>query len=612
MSNLAASEVRAQLDRILASDGFRDAGRLGGFLRFLVEKALAGESSVLKESVVGVEVFQRAADYDPRTDPIVRVEARRLRQRLEEYYQSRPGELRIDLPKGGYVPTFEPPAPETSAPGRAALRPRPHLSGPVLVGVMLVVIALGIAWLAYARSSAMRKPTPAVAVMPFRNLSADPANQVFSDGLTIELIDALAKVESLKVASWSSVVRYREQPPRLPVLRNELNAGAVLDGTVRKEGSRLRVTAQLSDTLNGQTIWSETYEREAKDVFRIQEDLAKAIVYGLKVQLRMDPARVLSAARTESSEAYELYLRARLRQNQFSFNGITESRELAQRALEADPKFAPAAALLASNFTLAGYYQAMPPGEAFARSKEAARKAIAIDSFSGEAHAALGNALAMGDWDWKGARAEFVRAIQLTPGSADVHAWYAINYLLPMNQLDDADAEIRRALEIDPASFFANFVAGFIAVCRGQFDEALQRYDRTIAIYGDFADLHWDRGMALAFAGRKAEALDSFRRACQVRRQMDWTPGPVDLALLGETAKARERLREKPERAIEWARAAALVGDLDRAMELLEQAFRERDTQLVYVKPDRRFANLRPDARFQDLLRRMGLDGPGR
>ena len=249
------------------SDGFRDAGRLGPFLKYVVEATLS--SRPVKEALVGADVFGRAADYDPKTDPIVRVEARRLRSRLEDFYQKNPLEpVRIDLPKGGYVPSFSRIAKEAAAVAPAVTR---RLAGPSIVIGLLLLICAGIGWLFWARSRAMNSPVPAVAVLPFRNVSADPANDYFSDGLTIELIDALTKVEQLRVVSWNSASRFRGKAGSLQELRDQLQAGSVVDGTVRKYGDRLRITAQLIDTNSGQTIWSDTYERQAKDIFQVQE-----------------------------------------------------------------------------------------------------------------------------------------------------------------------------------------------------------------------------------------------------------------------------------------------------------------------------------------------------
>jgi serine/threonine-protein kinase len=596
MNEIAAEEIRRQLHLILASDGFRDAGRLGPFLTFLVDRVLAGEAAGLKESVVGVEVFRRPADYDPRTDPIVRVEARRLRARLEQYYQEHHDPVVISVPKGGYVPGF----------ARSTV-PRMRRLPLAVALVALTGLAIVVGFFRWQASTPQSpQATPVIAVLPIRNLSLDPDSTYFSDGLTIDLIDALSKVENLRVIGWNAVQRFRGRAESLGELRDQLAASAVLDGAVRRQDKTLRVTAHLTNTSTGHTIWSETYEREAHDVFRIQEEIARAIVRGLRV--RLDPASpgVHPPAQTENLEAYNHYLRARYHRNQFSDEGIHLSSQYAQRAIDADPRFAPAYALLAGNYTLAGYYRAMPSAAAFARAEQLARRAITIDPDSGEARAALGCALAIGRLQWPEAGRELSAAIRLAPGSADTHGYYAICYLLPTGALEQAEAEIRKSLDLDPLTFFSNFVAGYILLQLGKLDEAVRQYDRVIEIYHAFDDLHWDRGMTLAFAGRMPEARAAFAQAAKVRGQTAWTPSATELALLGEHADAGAVLTSR-QPALERARAWAMLGDRDQAFQALDEAFRERDPQVVFARVDRRLENLRPDPRFARFVQRLNL-----
>lgn len=611
--------VRQQLERILTSDGFRDAGRIGPLLAFLVDRTLAGEIASLKESVLGVEVFQRPADYDPRTDPIVRVEARRLRSRLEEYYQANPGEpVRILLPKGGYVPVFE-----LQQPGAPAVRPEPpqpppqqqqpaarfHMSGPALVFIMVTVMSLGIGVFLYLGSRARKESKPAIAVLPFRNLSSDPDNQYFTDGLTIELIEALTRIESLRVVSWNSAARFRGKAESLGELRGQLNAAAVLDGAVRKQGNTIRVTAQLVDTTRGNTLWSQTWDRESKDAFRIQEELAKSIVYALRVQMSAEPDQVLNRVGSTSSEAYEDYLRARYHRNSFSRESMALSGDYARKAMERDPAFAPPYALLASNIVLLSYYREMPAQEAAAQAKQLAMKAIALDPRSAEGHAALGTALAMGEWKFAEARTHLLKAVELNPGSAVAHLAYSLNYLLPMARLLEAEAEIKRALQLDPLDFWSNMVTGYILQqMPGREAEALPYYDKAAEIFPKFNDLHWDRGMALAFAGRKDEALAAFRHCANLRGDRDWQPGPVEMALLGEKDKVAEAVARDPRLdPIQAARALAMAGLVDQALQKLNQAYAESDRQMMFMKVDRRLAKLHGRPEFEALVRKIGL-----
>lgn len=606
MNNLDEGAIRAQLDRILASPGFRDAGRIGPLLAFLVDKTLAGDLASLKESVLGVEVFQRAAGYDPRTDPIVRVDARRLRARLDEFYNANPGEpVRISLPKGGYQPAFHPGGPVAAPEPPARIR----LNGPTVVFLFLTVVSFGVMGLLYLGQRAKKAEKPAIAVLPFRNLSADQDNQYFSDGLTIELIDALSHIENLRVISWNTANLYRGKAGNLAELRDQLNAAAVLDGSVRKQGDRIRVTAQLVDTARGNVMWSQTWEPESTDVFKIQEALAKSIVYALRVQMSADPSLMLIPQRAANLDAYNDYLRARYHRNAMSFDGLTKSSEYARKAIAEDPAYSPAYSLLAWNTAMLGYYRRLPLREAAAESRRLAEKAIELDPRSAEGHAALGTALAIGEWKFAEARQHTLRAIDLNPGSTDARVAYVLAYLLPLAHLDEAEMEMDRATKDDPLSFWTNFLAGYVAQqTAGHEAKAIAYYDKAIEVYPNFKDLVWDRGMALAFAGRKKEALAAFRACGNLNQETDWSPGPVEYALLGDKEKAiAEARRQTWLSPIERARAYALVGVNNLALDELEAAFAKTEPQLMFIKVDRRLRGLRGEPRFQALLEKIGL-----
>jgi TolB-like protein/Flp pilus assembly protein TadD len=613
VNDLDATAIRSQLGRILGSDGFKDAGRIGPMLLYLVEKTLAGEADAIKESVLGVEIFQRPADYDPRTDPIVRVDARRLRTRLDDFYKANPNEpVLISLPKGGYVPVFA----SAVAPAivtRAATPPeepplRFHMSGPAIVFIMVTIMSFGIGLFLYLGSKSKSQPKPAIAVLPFRNLSPDPDNQYFSDGLTIELIEALTRIESLSVVSWNRAAPFRGKAESLEELRSKLNAAAVLDGSVRKQGNSIRVTAQLVDTARGNTLWSQTWEREVKDVFRIQEEIAKSIVYGLRVQMSADPDQVLIPPAAKNPEAYTDYLRARYHRNQFSDLGLKLSSDYARAAIEKDPAYAPPYALLASNVVLSGYYRNMPAQEAASQAKKLAAKAIELDPKTAEGHAAAGLALSMGEWKFAEAQTHFLKAIELNPGSAEARSVYALGYLLPNARLVEAEFELKRSLQLDPLSFLSNFLAGYVLQqTPGKEAEAVRFYDKAIEIYPGFNDLIWDRGMALAFAGKKEQAMAAFRSRGELARIRDWTPGCVEWALLGDKKNAQIMIDRNELDALEHARAYALIGATDQAIQALEKAFEERHPQLMFLKADRRLMSLRGDGRFQSLVKRVGL-----
>lgn len=341
-----------------------------------------------------------------------------------------------------------------------------RLGGRALVLGVLIMAGLVMGWLFWARGRAMSQPVPGVVLLPFQ--TQQPEFAYFADGLTIELINSLSKVEKLRVLSWNSAKRFRGKASGLKQLREELKAGAMLDGTIRKQGDRLVVTAKLIDTNGGETIWSDTYNRPEGEIFKIEEEIAKSIVYSLKVPLRVDPQRILVPVRTQSLAAYHDYLRARAALGTFSPENLAQSSLFAEKAVAEEPKFAPAYALLAANYAMYGGVYGPLTSEALAKAMEFARKTNELDLSSGEAHSALGLALGIGEWDWKGAKMELERAIQWSPGSPDAHAAIALGYLLPSGDLEGAEYEARKALELDPLSYFGAGILQDVLQARGQ------------------------------------------------------------------------------------------------------------------------------------------------
>ena len=603
-----SEQIRSALERVVASPGFAGAGRLGPFLRYLVRRTLADGGAGLKESVIGVEVFGRPADYDPRTDPIVRVEARRLRSRLADYYGG-PGaadSVRIDLPKGGYIPTFSASTPATGAPRRAW----GHLFELALAAGAAVTLLL--VWL-------LRPPgapvAPSVAVLPFANLSGQAENEYFSDGLTEELIDALGRVPGLRTAARGSVFQFKDRPVDTREAGRRLNVAHVVEGSVRRAGSRLRVTAQLVGVRDGYSLWSETWDREVQDVFAIQEEIARAIVNALRLHLRAPAAEPLARRYTERIDAYNLYLQGRYQWNRYSEEGMRRAVAALQEALKIDPAYAPAWALLSSTYAMQGYYQLEPHARVMAEARAAAERAIAIDPSLAEAHASRGFVLALSDWKWSAAEEEFRTALRLNPSSGDVHSAYAIACLLPQARLADADAEFRKALELDPVSVFTNFAAALSLLSSGRTDDAVRQYRRTLELNSTTPDMWWDLGMALAYSGRREEALAAWRKRAELERRPSDEPGPMENALLGNAALAREQLarwekipgRRDVNEPMDLVRVYATLGDRDKAFAWLDRAIARPDPEVVWLKVDPRLAGIRQDARFPAEARRLGL-----
>jgi TolB-like protein len=611
MLSVTPQAALRELEAVVASPGFADAGRLAPFLRFVVERTLAGEP--VKEAVIGVEVFNRPPDYDPRVDPIVRVEARRLRSRLAEYYEG-PGAadpVVIQLPKGAYVPVFVPgKSPDAPEPAQPADTPkRSALTLRWRAAAFVLALAAMAAMLFLARSP-KPAPHPVVAVLPFVNISDDRANDAFADGLTEELIDRLAKVEGLRVVSRTSVFQFKGRAQDLREIGRKLNATAVLEGSIRRSGDRLRIAAQLIDVADGLHIWSETYERRVSEVFAIQDDIARAISSALRIELRVGFSSQAPPPTTNVA-AYDLYLKGKGHLNHDALAGLELAADSFERAIAADPNFAAAHAQLAVDYGLLAYYKLRPAAEAWPRARREAERAVALDPKLAAGQAALGFALGMYDWKWAEAEQALRRAVSLDGDSADAHVALAVAALVPTGRLTEASAEFARALELDPQSYLANVGAAFAFLAQGRYPEAITQYQKAVEINPTHADTQWDLGMAYAFAGRKEEAMRQFHLGGQIRARGAWQPGAMEYALLGDVAAARRAIAAwrdfTTQRPIYIAYCYGALGDATPTSAWLEKAYAARDPQIIWLKIDPRFAKVRGDARIAALIARLGL-----
>jgi serine/threonine-protein kinase len=623
-----SEQVRQALAAIVASAGFADAGRLPSFLTYLVERQLAGETDRLKESVLGVEVFQREAGYDPRTDPIVRVEARRLRGRLDDYYASTGKDdlVRILLPKGAYVPTFQllpppanvPPPSQVAAAARSFIPegsdfPKGRKLALVIAGLAVVGISLG-----YCQTSYMRRmrqaPAATVAVLPFANVGNDPENEYFSEGLTEEIIDRLARVPGLKVVSRSVMAQFRGKSAPLDQVANTVKASVVIEGSVRRQGDRLRVVARLANAGDGSSLWSQTYDRRTADVFAIQDEIAQSVANALRVQVRGGPPP-RTGTTTTNIDAYNALLKGRYQANLFSLEGMRRAIAYYEDALKLQPDYAPALAGLSTVYAVLGYYEALPASEAWPKARQAAESAIRLDPGLADAHAALGQTLAFHDWRWKEATAEFRKALELDDSSALAHGLYAVSILMPNGKFQEAEAEFRRSLALDPLSSFNNFTFAFCLLANGKMNAAIQQYERTLELRNIHPDMYWDYGMALGFAGRYEEAADAMRKARQADGGAEGRLHGLQAWFAGDFEQARQdapelekAVREGREQHMDAGRYYAMIGDTEKALMHLDAAVGTHEPQAILIKCDPRFKSLRADARYLSLIRRIGLD----
>ncbi len=615
--------IRAELEKILSSRGFVTAERPSRFLRFIVEQALAGNS--LKEASLGIEVFGRRPSYDPRLDGVVRVEAVKLRSRLKEYYEGEGAAdpLRIDLPKGGYLPCFEMlPVPPAEAEGLSARRPRwterrAIMALTALMALMTLAVVMAAYWVSRRHHPrAAIADSASIAVLPFVNLSSDKENEYFSDGLTDDLIDALTKVQGLRVVARGSAFQFKGKNPDIRAVGRQLNVAAVLEGSVQRSGDRLRITAQLSTVADGYRVWSETYDRRLEDVFAVQDEISRAIAAALEVRVSGNPRRLVQSS-TQDMEAYNLYLEGRFHLNKWRPEGARDGIEYFKQAIAKDPRYAPAYTGMADCYTWLGVFGWSAAREAMPQARQAANRALQLDETLAAAHVSLGYVKALYDWDWPGAEHEFKRALELSPGDADAHFAYSVAYLTPLERLDEALAEIQRALALDPLSPYVITAAGMVYSDRRENDQAVVEYRKPIELDPRFFHAY-DEWRALEIARGRPAAVDAVTEAMRkafpnVDETSVWArraaqPGrQAEARAMVENWIAQCARNQRPGKSSYAAEIYAGIGEKDLAFLWLGKAYEERNPLLSYAKVMPYYDPLRSDARFGALLAKLGL-----
>ncbi len=444
--------VRGQLQSILPSEGFARNDRLSSFLKFVVEQELSGSGDQLKESIIGVEVFGRRPDYDVRQDSVVRTEAVKLRARLAKYYVAEGSacQLRIELPKGGYRPVFEQSEPPPAAEGSASPSKRRTANRWAIAAVACLAVplaAIGLWW--------VRHPTVpiSIAVLPLINLSADPADDYFADGLTGEIIRNLSIIDGLAVRSQTSSFVFKGKQQNVREAGKRLNAEYILEGQVLRSGQRLRINAALVRMRDDFPLWSARYDEELTDVFAIQDKISRGIVNSLRLKLGRGRRRYETNA-----EAYDHYLRGRAFELQPGLTGMRKSISPFEQAIAKDPGFAPAHAGLADAHAAISGFDSDPAGRAdqdrvnqLSRMRAAAEKALQLDPLLAEAHSALAMVYAR-EAQWEQSEKSFRRAIELDPSGSLPRTQFARDFLLPLGRVEEAIAQLLLAEKSDPLS----------------------------------------------------------------------------------------------------------------------------------------------------------------
>jgi TolB-like protein len=568
--------VRQQLKLILKSRSFKQVDRLQRFLGFIVEETLSGRGDVLKEYPIGVDVFGKDSSFDPRMDPIVRVQARRLRIRLATYYrdEGQGDGIVIELPKGGYTPIFR--KPETAAPKRPA--------GSALISRNTVV------------------------VLPFEDHSASGDQGYFCKGLRHEIVDALSQEESIMVVSRAGVADLQES-------EIAQTAAMAVSGSVRKARDVVRITMHLTDAVRGCFIWSHSIDKDLSDIFAVQEEVARLILHAVRDELVAGKDKG-AKHRTENLAADNMYLQGRYHLNQRTEQGLRRAVDFFSKAIAEDPQLAEAYAGLADAENLLAHYGVLAPADVWTKAASNAAQAVMLNGESAEARTSFAHIKSTQDWDWRGSELEFRRAMAINPRYPPAHHWYAVSCLTPLGRLEEALEELLLAQSLDPV---ASIISRDIALnhhYRRDFEAALEQCDHTIEQNPHFSPAYWTLGLVQEQRGDLDEAVAAFQRAIEL--------SPPSLRILGTLGRALARAGRKSEALeilsqlqelstkryispFELALIHFALERTDEGFELLAKAYQDRCFELAYIKVDPRFDSVAKDPRLVALIRQIGL-----
>ncbi|MBS1787829.1 MAG: protein kinase [Acidobacteria bacterium] len=454
-----------------------------------------------------------------------------------------------------------------------------------------------------------------IAVLPFANISADEENEYFCDGLAEELLNALSKIEALHVAARTSSFSFKGKETDIREIGQKLNVGAVLEGSVRKSGNRLRITAQLINISDGYHLWSERYDRQMEDIFDIQDEISLAIVDALKVKLLGAEKAAVTKRYTDNLEAYELYLKGRFHYGKWTEEGLKKSVEFFYQAISQEPNFAPAYAGVVNAYVFLWFYGLSAPDESIPIIKSAASRAVAIDNDSAESQFALTRMKFLYEWDWSGADRGFRRTLALNPNHAEAHEQYAI-LLAVLGRADEAIAMGNRALELDPLFLNTRISVGFSFWILGQYKRFREQGEKLIEFAPDFFGGYWQIGVECWEKGKYEEAIAALQKsvACGATPMVSAYLGYL-YGLTGKRDEAQKILDQLQELSaqrhllpFELAVVNVGLGELDRAFELLETAYEQRAGILIYFKYiAKMMPGFRDESRLTNLLRRIGL-----
>jgi TolB-like protein/Flp pilus assembly protein TadD len=465
--------------------------------------------------------------------------------------------------------------------------------------------------------TAKQTTSSSIAVLPFTNMSADPEQEYFCDGISEELITALTKLKDLRVIARTSAFSFKGKNVNVRDVGKELGVETVLEGSVRKAGNHLRITAQLVDTKGGHHLWSDRYDREMDDIFAIQDEVTLAIVDNLRIRLVADEKQKFAKRQTVSIEAYNLYLKARWFSRTGSREGLNKAIEYFERVLESAPDYAPAYAGLSESYSALPIYGFAQSHEAYPKAKAAAEKALQIDGLHAGAQIQLAYIKMMYDWDWAEAKSEFERAIKLHPGYADAHHRYAL-YLMYREQFDEAVNEINLALELDPLSLTINRNVGVILNFARRYEQAIKALQNTLEMDPNFSRAHFELGRAYLGMSMYEEALAAYEKEKNAAKSWDAFADTfigITYVKMGRRDDARRILDDLIEQSKErylppWylAQLCFVLGEDDQGFKYLDESYEERGIMGCIIKIHPQLDSVRSDSRYLAMLEKVGLD----
>ncbi len=467
----------------------------------------------------------------------------------------------------------------------------------------------------YRVRSTLLAPEKSIAVLPFENLSRDPDNAYFAEGIKEEVLARLSKVADLKVISIRSTQQPKNSLPDLSLMAQKLGVETFLEGSVQRSADEVRVTVQLVRTENDAHLWAETFDRKLTDIFAVETEIAKAVADTLQAKLTGSEERAISVKPTGNLEAYQLYLRGRYYWNRRTTGGLKRALEQFQQAVDKDPTYALAYTGLADCYAVMEQYAGTPSSETLPRGRAAAMRALQIDDSLGEAHTSLGyvNALSR---QFGEAEKEFKRGIELNPNYPTAHHWYGLPYLSMLGRLDEAMAEIKRAQQLDPLSPIISANAGNLYVLKGDLNPAIEEFKKVIELDPNFPIARDFLGCAYLKQGHQQEAIAELQKGVELSGRASQELGFLGYGYgaLGKRAEATALLKELEERyaqketpAMHLAAVYGGLGEKDQAFAWLERDFQARTGLLIFITTLPDYDTLRDDPRYTDLLRRIGL-----